>query len=249
MNLKNLVTDSYERKARLYPALLLIAPVVAAGAAHFSTELAAFQSLIFGIIICGGTFLLAQLARDPGKRKEKDLFQKWGGIPSVTIFRHRDQRLDPITKGRYHKQLARLVKKTKAPTPEQEEADPINADTVYAAWSNYLRTNTRDSKTFGLLSQENINYGYRRNAWGLRPIGITLSVVLLLTTTLWNYLIHRSTSQLNEPLLAAGTFSLILLVFWLFRVSEDWVKVPADAYAERLAESVEVLSKRLKNKK
>ena len=82
-------------------------------------------------------------------------------------------RIDPITKARYHKRLADLVKGAKAPSANDEQEDPVAADGVYSAWSTYLRVNTRDTKKYSLLLQENINYGYRRNVWGLRPIGIT----------------------------------------------------------------------------
>src|SRR5438876_1154804 len=98
MNPLNLITDSYERPARLYPALLLIAPLVAAGVGILSANWTALQSVAATVVGCGGAFLLTQLARDSGKKGEKHLFEKWGGLPSVAIFRHRDTRLDSITK-------------------------------------------------------------------------------------------------------------------------------------------------------
>ncbi len=248
MDLASIITSRYERKARLYPALLLISPVVALGAVFLWDKLSEIQFLVSIIVCCGGLFLLAQLARDAGKKKEKDLYQNWGGMPSVTIFRHNDSRLDSLTKKRYHRQLAQLVEGTKALTQEQEEADPDNADAIYTAWSAFLRTNTRDTKTSDLLFEENINYGYRRNVWGLRPLGITLSLVSFLGSIMGGCFIYRSTSQFDEPLLASGMYALLLLVLWLFRFTSDWVRVPADAYAERLAESLEVLLGQSKEK-
>jgi hypothetical protein len=165
MNFTKLVTDGYDRKARLYPALLLIAPIIATGVAMLSARLSPLQSLGATAVGCGGAFLLTQLARDAGRNGEKMLFKKWGGLPSVAILRHRDAWLDSITKARYHKKLAALVKEAEAPTVEEENADPAEADKVYSAWSNYLRVNTRDTKKLSLLFQENINYGYRRNVW------------------------------------------------------------------------------------
>ncbi len=35
--------------------------------------------------------------------------------------------------------------------------------------------------------------------------------------------------------------SQLFLSLWLFRFSPDWVRVPANAYAERLAESLETM--------
>ena len=242
MNPVSLITDSYERKARLYPALLLVAPVVTAGVAMLSAKLSGVQTLGAAVVGCGGAFLLTQLARDAGKKGEKALFEKWGGLPSVAIFRHRDTRLDAITKARYHRKLAELVKDAKAPSVEQEQADPTAADAVYTAWSNYLRVNTRDTKKFLLLFQENVNYGYRRNVWGLRTIGIASSLVSFLVCGIRVYFVHQSTGKVDEALGGAGVFSAILLILWLFRFTADWVRVPADAYAERLAECAETLA-------
>ncbi len=242
MNPLNLITDGYERPARLYPALLLIAPLVAATVAILSAKLTGLQSFAATVVGCGGAFLLTQLGRDSGKKGEKRLFEKWGGLPSVAIFRHRDTRLDSITKVRYHKKLAGLVREAKAPTIEQEQADPVAADEVYIAWSNYLRVNTRDAKKFTLLFHENINYGYRRNVWGLRPIGIIVCVVSCLACGVQLYVVHQSKGKLDEAVAGAGAFAFVLLMLWVFRFTENWVRVPADAYAVRLVECAEALA-------
>lgn len=237
----NIITDGYERKARLYPALLLIAPVVGTAVAMLTAKFTGLQSLAAGVVGCGGAFLLTQLARDAGKRHETSLFAQWGGLPSVAIFRHRDTRLDAITKARYHKKLAGLVKEAKAPTPEQEQADPAAADAVYAAWSTYLRVNTRDTKKFALLFQENVAYGYRRNVWGLRVIGIIVSLLSVVACGARVYFLQSSTGKIDEAVAGAAAFAALMLILWLFRFTGAWVRVPADAYAERLAECAEAL--------
>lgn len=234
-----IIADGYERKARLYPALLLLAPVVGTAVAMLTAKLTGLQSLAAGVVGCGGAFLLTQLARDAGKKHEGSLFAKWGGLPSIAIFRHRDTRLDAITKARYHKKLAALVKEAKAPTQEQEQADPAAADAVYAAWSNYLRVNTRNTKKFALLFQENVAYGYRRNVWGLRTIGIIVSLLSVVVCGARLYFLHSSTGKIDEVVAGAAAFAALMFLLWTFRFTSDWVRVPADAYAERLVECAE----------
>ncbi len=185
--------------------------------------------------------MLTQLARDAGKQGEKALFEMWGGLPSVAIFRHRDTRLDAITKARFHKKLAGLVKEAKAPTVEQEKADPASADLVYSAWSNYLRVNTRDTKKFNLLFHENVSYGYRRNVWGLRSIGIAVSLFSGIVCSIRLYFTYQSSGSFDETLVGGAIFAVVLLLLWVFRFTSRWVRMPADAYAERLAESAEIL--------
>lgn len=241
MDFSKLITNPYERKARLYPALLLISPMIATLVALLSTRLSGLQSLVAAMIGCGGAFLLTQLARDAGKAGEEKLLSRWGGLPSISILRHRDSRLDALTKARYHKKLASLVKEAKAPTIESEQANPKAVDEVYSAWSNYLRVHTRDTKKFALLFQENINYGYRRNVWGMRIIGIFLALLSLAICSARLYFEYRSSGKLDDAAEGAAAFAAIMLLLWLFRFSESWVRVPADAYAARLVECAETL--------
>lgn len=242
MNPINLATDGYERKARLYPALLLVAPIVVTAIGVASAKLTMFESFTTVAAGCGGAFLLAQLARDSGKRCEKNLFEAWGGLPSVVVFRHRDTRIDAITKIRYHKQLSGLVKGTKAPSPEDEAADPPKADQIYTAWSSYLRVHTRDTKKYSLLFQENVSYGYRRNIYGLRILGVVVSAMSSIVTVVWLYHQYAVAGRVSEEAVGGFTCSLVILLLWVFRFTSSWVRVPADAYAERLAETVDSMS-------
>src|SRR5258708_10800954 len=134
-------------------------PLVYAAFGLISVKPSLLQSLGAVFAGCGGAFLLSQLARDAGRKSEKALFAKWGGIPSVAIFRHRDTRLDSITKARYHKKLATLVTGVKAPSIEDEQSNATATDEIYAAWSTYLRVSTRDATKYSLLFKENVNYG------------------------------------------------------------------------------------------
>jgi hypothetical protein len=237
----NLMTDGYERKARLYPALLLFMPVAVVVGCGLGTSISRAEAVCGLVISCGGLLLLAQIARDAGKRKERSLFERWGGTPSVCIFRHVDARMDAITKARCHKTMSNLVKEAKAPSADEETADPIAADGVYTAWSTYIRVNTRDTKKYALLFQENINYGYRRNVWGLRPAGLGVTSVSLVGALAWLYLRYRSAGQISVELIIASVVTFVLLLLWLFHFTADWVRVPADAYAERLAEAIDSL--------
>lgn len=242
MNPINLITDGYERKARLYPALLLVAPVVATIVGVSLARLSTLESLATVIAGCGGAFLLAQLARDAGKKREKAFFEAWGGLPSIAVFRHSDTRIDAITKARYHKKLTTLVKGPKAPSPEEEVADPAKADLVYAAWSSYLRVHTRDAKKYPLVLHENVSYGYRRNVCGLRPLGVIVSVLSFIAGAFWLYHLRTATGMMSEQ--GVGTLICVFVIFllWAFRFTPDWVRIAADAYAERLAETVDSMN-------
>src|SRR5947208_9959356 len=71
----------------------------------------------------------------------------------------------------------KLVRDVKLPTSEEEAADPEGADQRYEACVRFLRNATRDRSTFPLVFAENVNYGFRRNLWGMRSAGIACSAV------------------------------------------------------------------------
>jgi Flp pilus assembly protein TadB len=244
VDLLRLVSDGYERKARLYPGLLLILPLVVTIVAIWSAKLSVLQSLAAVVAGCGGSFLLAQLARDAGKKREEALFASWGGMPSVAIFRHQDTRIDPITKARYHKTLGSLVKNAKPPSPQEEAANPNDADKIYRAWSTYLRSNTHDNKKYPLLFAENVSYGYRRNLYGLRPWGITISSLSFAAASsycVWTYL---AAHEVPVELAAAAIVAVVLLLLWTLRFTASWARVPGEAYAQRLAETVDIITRK-----
>jgi hypothetical protein len=240
MDFPKLITDPYDRKARLYPALLLFLPAIVTVVMYLQTVLPLFQQLLPIIVSCGVIFLLTHLVRDKGKQKEAKLFEKWDGMPSVVIFRHCDSRIDAITKARYHNRLSTMCQ-TVSPTIENEQTDKKGTDIIYTAWSNYLRGQTRDKSKFNLLFQENINYGFRRNIFGVRRLGIIVSFLCVLANIGWGYTTYKSgVSLIINQFISIGT-SGILLMCWVFVFSTEWVRVPANAYAERLTEAIDVL--------
>lgn len=230
--------DRYNRNARLMPALITAIPValvlVAAG-----IRLSVIGALVITPLVAMGlTHLLAQVARDRGKQMQGSLFAEWGGTPTTVRLRHSDTVINPVTKLRYHNKGAVLLR-VAFPSESQEQTDPLDADRVYESFVDYLRDHTRDATQFPLVTEENINFGFRRNLLGLRFIGLPLSVI---ATGMTFALLFRGGTQLDQAvewaaLIVGGGF----WYFWLFVCDADWVRVAADAYALRLLEASEKL--------
>jgi hypothetical protein len=100
----------------------------------------------------------------------------------------------------------------------------------------------RDTKKYALLFHENVNYGFRRNLLGLRATGIITSALSFAAAAGWCYQGYQVTGAISEELVGASVLALVFLLLWILRFSEDWVRVPADAYAERLAETADIIS-------
>jgi hypothetical protein len=229
--------DAYTRRARYMPMLIVLAPC-----SLLSTVLAAKFSLAIGVLIgplmaLGLPYWLSQAGRDQGKRKETDLFNLWGGKPTTVKLRHRDQTINVHTKARYHAAGQTLMPTLPFPVAKDEAADPRAADAIYEAFGDLLRDRTRDAKQFPLVFEELMNYGFRRNLWGWKPLGVALSAMVLLLLGGLLFLAFSGGTAPTSLLIGAIVVDAGFLGFWLASVNPSWVRIAADAYAERLLES------------
>jgi hypothetical protein len=230
--------DNYSVKARLYPMGLMFLPVVVVGIAYSYQ----FSSLTQSIGSIGGTaclsFLLSQLGRDMGKKKEPNLWHGWGGAPTVQLLRLNNTVIDTHTKRRYH---VSLKERCEIPELTQVQLGSYTElpDAVYQTWTKYLISKTRDTKAFSLLYKENVNYGFRRNLWGLKPVAVPFIVAVILSWYFVNTIFYDTYNPLMFPpqWFAANVALLVLLTFWIAVVTKNWVRIVAFAYAERLLEA------------
>jgi len=233
--------DRYTYQARLLPSLITIAPLGFAIAVWFPSETATWNWLGTLFISLGLAALLSQFGRDFGKRKEQWLFQQWGGIPTTRMLSYRMSRLNSETLERYHRKLRLLLPESQIPSASEEAKNPSSANHKYESCVHFLRENTRDRKRFPMVFAENVNYGFRRNLWGFSPIGIPSSLIGVVSCGIAS--VHRLHENASSLLLAIiGTvISAGLLFLWFFVLNPEWVRIPAEAYAERLLGSLDNL--------
>lgn len=171
------VTDPYERQARLYPALLAGLPVIVmATVLYGSNSVITAASTVAAS--CGGLYLLANIARERGRCLEPILYAAWGGKPTTQLLRHRDRSIEAPTKRRYHAFLSQMVN-LQFPDETEEVTNPSQADDMYQSAVRWLLNHTRDQSKYKMIFDENIAYGFRRNAYGLKTIGIGICLASL----------------------------------------------------------------------
>lgn len=238
--MKDYLMDPYVRSARLQPALLVALPV-ALGVLCWYPDASVIAGTLWGLVAwCGGTALVAQVARDAGKRKEVGLYACWGGKPTTRLLRHTDSD-NPVLLQRRHDKLRRLVPDTRIPTAEGEVADPVQADQAYDACIQFLRDSTRSRERFPLVFQANCEYGFRRNFWGMKPLGVTLAIASAIAIGARLYLDFRLELGPEPTRVVSAGVAVVLGVGWLFWFTPSWVRLTADAYAERLLGALEEL--------
>lgn len=245
------VTDPYDRQARLYPALLCLLPLLALVALLYAPNVSALTGVVTLAVSCGGLFLMTNICREMGKRREEELFSEWGGKPTTQLLRYRDGTVDSVTKRRYHAFLAAKIN-TAFPDAEQEKADPAKADEAYQSGARWLLDHTRPDggKQFDLLFRDNVTYGFRRNALGVRPIAIVIAAGCLVWTLAKEHVLFASggkivdwaaLSQLSPPATASLAVSGTMLLVWMFFFTKTSLRTSAFTFAQTLLRTCDVL--------
>jgi hypothetical protein len=243
------VIDEYDRRARLYPALLCFVPAIAVAVGVYGEEFTVSKGLLSLAISFGFIALLISVARDSGKKREPKLFTKWGGKPTTLVLRHRDHTIDTVTKRTYHEFLGKHLG-VLFPTIDEESRNPVGADDKYDAGVRWLLEKTRDKKKFPFVFRENVNYGFRRNCLGLKPLGILGSLLGVLWTLGAIHVLTLKGASLHD-LEAADTGAkvalltcVLLLLIWSFYITAESVKRVAFTYADMLLRSCDKLPKK-----
>lgn len=233
--------DEYDRRARIYPALLAALPI-SLTAVVIGVTSAEWWSGVAGVVVASGFWgLVAQIGRHPGKKRQPALWRAWGGQPTTILLRYRGD-TNQVRVGRLHDRLGRITG-LKLPSIHEEEKDPAAADAVYGAAVDELREATRDQTQFPLVFKENCNYGFRRNALGLKSWAIVACAIAAVSTGLIVWTDRSDFFNVNDGLgITLIILDLVAAAAWWKLVNSDWVKQTGFAYAERLLEATAVLS-------
>lgn len=226
--------DAYNLRARFSVVILYILPFLA------DAVLLGVVTGIFPVAVF--TFALAALCqaamgpvRDVGKKEA-------GTKNNATDLLAPDSRLPVLTKRRYYRKLAAMEPEFAPFAALLDDPGQLSGEEVSALCQSavrWLRGKTRDSKAFGLLKEENINYGFRRNLYAFRVPGLLFNLAALLA------LLYRE-GFFTHPTLCVITVPQVflhlamLLYLWL-AVTEKSVDMAGKRYAETLLEAIDLL--------
>ncbi|MFK4222269.1 hypothetical protein [Streptomyces sp. NPDC019890] len=235
--------DRYSWKARIRPVVLVLLPI-ALPAAAVAPEWANGGRLWILAQLAGLLLLAEPLGRARGKRVEEGLFTAWGGKPSVQLLRwsgpmNRTQLIYLRTRVQEIVGVSLLL-----PTEEEERVDLSKADEVYETAGTVLRARARALPGTGLLAEHNCEYGFRRNALGLR--GYALAAAAIGAVALAGAVAWAGTTgagvETGEVVLwsALAVVDLGLFTFWYATVRPSWVESAAWDYARQLYETVNI---------
>ena len=244
--------DQYTLRARIQPALLAVLPLGVLLSIWMPGD-SLLAGGLSGIIGTGGsTALLAQIGRDRGSKKQAALWKSWGGPPTTRLLRFRSSS-NKVILSRWRGKIEELLGQA-LPTEEEEARDPDGVDQHYEAAVSFLRESTRDASKFPLVFAENVNYGFRRNLWGLKPYGLALAALAtagswglfllsagLPTAESWLDTVVGNPDRATMTRLVGSVLNTTAIAVWFFFITPAWVRIPAEAYAQRLLGSLDRL--------
>jgi hypothetical protein len=240
MELLQQLFDPYELKGRIFPAILTLLPLGVSAILWYPNLLDSFNTALtlLGIIII--LVVLSKISRNMGIKKQQIMLQEWGGFPTTIMLRHTDQTVDPLTKGRYHAFLRNNIPNIEIPTPEEESEKPEYYDMHYNSAVKWLREYTRDKTIYSILHADNANYGFARNTFGMKGVGIILCLLTLALNILGIYQKYGN-DVLTTPFKfwVSVSFSIIFIFIWTFFINKKMVRNYADAYARTLLSTCE----------
>lgn len=227
--------DAYNLRARFSVAVLYALPfIVDVVLLDYVSGILPTAILTFALVaLCQAAM---GLVRDAGKKKTDNNNNRAADLLAL------ESNLPPLTKRRYYRKLAAMEPEfvpfaTLLDNPDQLSREEVSALCQTAI--RWLRGKTRDNKTFGLLKEENINYGFRRNLYALRVPSILCNLTALAG------LLYRE-SFFTQPTLCAIAqppvfLHLAMLLYLWCAVTEKSVDTASKRYADTLLETIDLL--------
>lgn len=225
--------STYDRKARLIPGLLGVAPVTVTIATLGLKQFPAVAAVLAFASVAGGGYLLAVLVANFGRRAQAGLWDAWGGRPTTQLLRTRQESDNPTQRDIWRKALTRHTG-VRLLSPAKEAADPAAADHAIEAAINQVLHYGQDSR-FPVLLSENAQYGLERNLYGFRWVGrliAGLCIAGLAAAMIWTQWAPRAAEVSGMVIVG------LLLLVWLLTPSASRTKDAGFRYATQLMRTV-----------
>jgi hypothetical protein len=123
-----------------------------------------------------------------------------------------------------------------ASSAAEEQENMAGCDIFYERCGNWLRENTRDTKKFKILFDENVTYGFRRNLFGLKYVTLVIDALIIVGCGIafWQGARFDISDTMGGKLILIGAFAIVHAAYVLLVVTEGSVRVAAEQYARQL---------------
>jgi len=125
------------------------------------------------------------------------------------------------------------------PTAAEEAAAPHAAYQAYEDGVRLLRTLTRSEEKYPLVASTNRDFGFCRNTWAMKWIGLPTSLAVAGVVALRLHGEMIADGAVSEAAVGVLVVSVLLAAFWAW-VNTKWVQQAAERYAFALLETLDL---------
>jgi hypothetical protein len=220
------ISDSYDRKARFFPAFLVVLPLVAFAMSLRLPD----ESWIMKLLVAGGAgsalvVALSQMASAAGNLYGASYWRKRGGLPTTRWLRASDDTHSKQQKRQWYEGIKQL---TDLDIPTATAARPAEEDAIIADAIRQIRNSIRGKAIARMVDKHNEEYGFVRNLAGLRWALITTSASGAVSCATALLLGHGTTIGC----IFSGCFLIYAVA--MFFLLPGYVETAANRYAESL---------------
>lgn len=221
--------DAYNIRARLSASIILLAPFAVTFFFIFDEVRSFATSSVVLFILLAFTNYVPIMQRAFSKRRS--LRTNY----AAQLLYVDNETISTELKKRYYTKLSTLDSMFSCfENPEDSPAFQSACESAVV----YLRNKTRDNH---LVQEENINYGFCKNLLASKVVGIVISAVCLLFVAVFSCLKYESLSMIPIQNYLAFVTDGILLLFWIFLVTEKVLEQAGLAYAKTLVSAIDTL--------
>jgi len=220
------IFDFYERKARVYPAILVALPALITIYSFTSFVNSSLWSKLTGnsVISVAVLIYLSAIVRALGQRIEPAIWKQWGGPPSIRFLRWHDEKIAQDIKKHFYDKLNQ-----EAGCHLNKDSSDVELQQGFDCAKNYLRAKRHN----GLWVKFNAEYGFVRNLMGSRVLWLALSMICSILCLILLKLTSGATELLKNGLIANVIFCLLSFVSGWFIIPSS-TKIIAGRYAENI---------------
>jgi hypothetical protein len=229
-----MLLDDYERRARLSPGLLALAPLSVTILTLGLRDYPAIATLSSILVASGGPLLLSTIVGNLGRASEKRLYTSWDGAPATMLLRERDTHASASQRDLWRSKLTAETGVTLSSKAE-EAANPQEADERIMTAINQVRhLGHGGSGGVKMVASENKQYGFERNMFGFRWPGRLIAIGCLVSICI----VARNAKSLEGGLVAGAAVVILFLLVWMFFPSKKRVKDAGFRYSTQLFNAV-----------
>lgn len=220
----------YTMRARLAPGLLATFPVALDVLVAVPSVETWWQKALTFLLGLGLWVAPASWIGDRGRARQAGLWQGWGGAPTTAALRWGSATNKTVLGTRH----ANVERATGVALPDEaaETRDPAVADEKYEAAVDVLREATRDKVKFPAVAEANADYGFRRNSYGIRSVGLAIAGIAAVVAAVLLVLGIATSAVSWKWALAALVINVVLLLWWGRGVTETAVRAAGHRYAD-----------------